>query len=217
MVKYHIGKHNKPVICRAEINCRLGEHFTDLTKAMVYSDKINELEMTYFKIIKAEERITEELTQITKATQSKLVGLDFRVKALSSTKEKILVRKDAEKVTDLYDVIRYTSLSDPDNYQQTFTDTIKHLEDKGYKVVNVKNTWGGDGYKGINVKLETKNKTKFELQFHTPQSLEAKEVAHILYEEARLPTTSKERERELNARMNDIFNSIPLPKNIIVN
>lgn len=53
----------------------------------------------------------------------------------------------------------------------------------------------------------------FELQFHTPKSLEVKEGAlHKLYEEART-TKNKRRSQELNTLMRELCNTIPNPKN----
>lgn len=54
----------------------------------------------------------------------------------------------------------------------------------------------------------------FELQFHTPQSLEVKEANHKLYEEARLAETSKEMKKKLTNQMIENASSIGVPNEI---
>lgn len=53
---------------------------------------------------------------------------------------------------------------------------------------------------------------KFELQFHTKESLQAKEDAHLLYEKQRLLGKDDIKENlRLAEEMRDIFNKVPNP------
>ena len=63
--------------------------------------------------------------------------------------------------------------------------------------------------------MRTKEGYNFELQFHTKESLEAKELAHKLYEKQRLPETPEKEKESLAREMDKIFNEVPVPpKNI---
>ena len=95
---------------------------------------------------------------------------------------------------ETYYVVRYTNLVDADKFVDDYEKITKELENKGYKVKRIKNTFNDENfsYKGLNTVVESPTGYKFELQYHTPESLE---INHKLYEKARLDTTSlKEKE-----------------------
>ncbi len=53
-------------------------------------------------------------------------------------------------------------------------------------MIKLKNLWHADQYKGINSQWRrAETGTRFEMQFHTPESLEAKELTHEAYERIR--------------------------------
>ena len=57
-----------------------------------------------------------------------------------------------------------------------------------------KNLWAKDQYKGVNSQwLRPESGLRFEVQFHTPESLEAKELTHGAYERVRTPAPPAER------------------------
>lgn len=215
MPRYHISINNEVVPCYAKIKCRRcrpEEHFDTKEEALTYADKINELESDYLSISRQEPYITERISSIIdKIDSCYLDGLEYRTKSLSSTREKVLIRKEVNSINELFDVVRYTAVSKTKDYIKNKDKILKDLEKKSFKIYQEKNTWLRNGYKGINVKLISPNNIKFELQFHTEQSLEAKEKVHKYYEEQRLPSTSEERKRELAIIMNQIFNEIPNP------
>ena len=69
-------------------------------------------------------------------------------------------------------------------------------------------------YKGVNVKMQDDKGAKFELQFHTQQSLEIKEKLHPLYEEQRKLEKDNPRKKELKQIMQEMSSVIELPHNI---
>jgi hypothetical protein len=215
MPRYHISINNEVVTCYAKIKCRRArpeEHFENKEEALAYVDKLNELESDYISISRQEPYITKKISDIVdKIDSCFLDGLEYRTKSLSSTREKVLIRKEVNSINELFDVVRYTAVSKTKNYIKNKDKILKDLEEKGFTIYKEKNTWLRNGYKGINVKLISPNNIKFELQFHTEQSLEAKEKVHKYYEEQRLPSTTEERKRELAIIMNQIFNEIPNP------
>ncbi len=49
------------------------------------------------------------------------------------------------------------------------------------------------------------------MQFHTPESFEAKMVTHNLYEQQRLPGISQEQQDLLQQQQDQIFDAVPRP------
>ena len=175
---------------------------------------------------KSEPAITSALDEATKAAGGELnyggTMLNFKVKGADSLARKILTdMKDRgmspEEASDhIYDVNRYTSICDESNMTESVDKTLKGMESKGFKVARIKNTLTDESapYRGVNCVLESPDGTMFELQFHTPKSLEVKEVNHKLYEEQREDNTSEERREELAKIMAANSKSIPTPKGL---
>lgn len=169
----------------------------------------------------AEPKITDDLQEIVKGTSGRLEGLEYRLKGRDS-----LVRKIKSDVLEgaalddvksrLYDLVRYTECSSSKTLVNDYITTINELESKGYKVLRVKNTLRKKdvAYRGINTVIETPGGYKFELQFHTPESLDIKEKVHKLYERRRIDGISQEEAERLDDEMIALSNSIPDPDDI---
>jgi len=69
-------------------------------------------------------------------------------------------------------------------------------------------------YKGIHINAVTPNGQKFEIQFHSPESLKVKDVIHPMYEEWRNPRTSVERKNDLGQIMQAISSNLQNPKGV---
>lgn len=186
------------------------------------NDMSEKAKETYNKACENEKKITPELNEIVKENGGELAGLEYRIKSPESFQRKINTDmsekgiSEEEAIENMKDVVRYTSVSDFDKLAENYSCTINSLKDKDYNVIETKNTWDNEKnpYKGVNVSLESPEGQKFELQFHTPESLEAKEKMHKLYEEARLPSTPLERREELAKEMGEISSSLERPKDI---
>lgn len=166
------------------------------------------------KITSQEPKIRQVLEPLVNENDGNLTGLEFSTKSKQSTAEKILVRRKVKSMEEMWDLVRYTSLVDTDKYADSFENTIQDLEDKGFTIHKIKNTWmdKSNPYNGINVKVLDPDGCKFELQFHTKESLEAKEKAHLLYERQRLLGKDDIKENlRLAEEMRDIFNKVPNP------
>lgn len=109
-------------------------------------------------------------------------------------------------------------MADKDNLVGSTKMTFDSLENKGYSIVKVKNTWTdvGNPYNGINVQLEAPNGQKFELQFHTQESFELKnsEAMHSLYEQARVLEPNSDEYFEIEDKMFELSDSLEVPVNI---
>lgn len=141
-------------------------------------------EEIFAKAAAAEKRVTPDLAKLAEQNGMKMEGLDFRLKAKDS-----LARKLADPAGgEINDALRYTMVAPPGELAGTAAKTLTRLEEQGYKVVKVKNTFkAGAPYKGVNTQVVAPNGQIFELQFHTPQSFDVKQnVTHGLYERFRV-------------------------------
>jgi len=83
------------------------------------------------------------------------------------------------------DAIRYTS-STGDRYTPGVLADIARLKDHGFKLDKLKNFWSDEQYKGMNSQwIEPDSGQRFEVQFHTRTSFEAKQLTHGAYERLR--------------------------------
>lgn len=170
----------------------------------------------YHEAVGAEPRITGDL----QALGLNLWNLQFRVKSASGTVDKVLNR--GKRFDALYDVIRYTSVSGVGDYYEDFNRTIRTLTAKGYQVVEVTDFWklteesrAKGGYKGINVKMDSPDGAHFELQFHTPESLRAKESVHVLYERLRRSDVTAAEREEVCRAMDATFSGLEVPVDVL--
>ena len=144
----------------------------------------------YDKCAEEEPVITEDLVHLVTSFGGGMAGLEYRLKLPSSAYEKAHERPgDQTDMAFMKDIIRYTEIDDSKVLIDHLRGILKGLEDKGYTVVQIKNTWNDpdNSYKGINTFIRSREGRVFELQFHTPESFEAKNgEMHRLYEEARV-------------------------------
>ena len=193
----------------------------------------------YKKDLENEPKITNDLCDIADSIGTGMFGLPFRMK---SAGDKIIDGKPVCRIADkiaenqkdarekgeddsyeaacnkLSDLVRYTQACTPENLVDNAERTIKELEKRGYKPIKVKNTWESfnqkNPYRGVNTVFESPDGTRFELQFHTAESLVGKEVQHGWYEESRTPGIDPVRKAELDNRMYDNMASMVAPKDI---
>ena len=67
-------------------------------------------------------------------------------------------------------------------------------------------------YKGVNSRWRTPEGGRFELQFHTPESLDAKENrTHRAYERLRSPETARAEQRALRTYQRLVSAAVPVP------
>jgi hypothetical protein len=131
----------------------------------------------------------------------RLAGLKHMLKGEDRLKEKIadfMQSPDAtvkDAVGIVPDAVRYTFTYSPQRYAGGVLADVDRLKGEGFELIKLKNLWASQQYKGINTqwrRLETG--TRFEVQFHTPESLEAKELTHEAYERIRSSPPPEDRE-----------------------
>jgi hypothetical protein len=113
------------------------------------------------------------------------------------------------------DTVRYTMQFPGEGraYTSGVSTVIQRFTDAGIKPVgDFRNAWDQPGYQGINSWWrDPATGHTFEVQFHTPQSFEAKMVTHDLYEQQRLPGVSQEQQDALQHQQDQIFDAVPRP------
>lgn len=168
-----------------------------------------------------EPRITQDMQDLaTEHPGARLEGLDYRLKSEDSFYRKLATAIEKEPWTpadellgDMKDSVRYTYVVDPDDYVRSTQAIIDDLADHGYRPFGtLKNTWDEAGYQGINSNWIDRSGRIIEVQFHTPDSFDAKMSTHDLYEEARAPGTAPERRAELDRLQDEIFNEVSRPE-----
>jgi hypothetical protein len=143
------------------------------------------------------EREKEKISPALRDTEScdpgrRLIGFEHRLKGRDRLKEKVAKGMDEnslspnEALAFAPDAIRYTFQYDETRYTDGVREDIVRMKDRGFELCILKNSWSADQYKGINSQwIEPESGQRFELQFHTRISFEAKQITHDSYERLR--------------------------------
>ena len=181
------------------------------------NEAVNKSVVYYRQMKEAEPTISKVIQEVAKAIETKFAGFEYRVKDIDSYKRKIKEQFDlGDENYRAKDRLRYTYLAEADNLVDKIKEIRQKLEEKGYKTVEVKNTWvdKNNAYNGINTVVETPKGLKFEVQYHTPESLEVKEKQHKLYEKARILNDESKEYKILQKEMKDMASLLKVPKGI---
>jgi len=178
-------------------------------------------------LIEEAQRIEPPITSLLQTTAAnnggRMEGLDFKFKSEESLARKITTETadtpglPLEASGDLMnDVLRYTMMLDEGSYTSGAKDTLAQLEADGFEISRINNAWSKDvPYQGLNVTVKTPEGHKFELQFHTEASFNAKEhLTHGLYEEMRVLPEGSPRIEEIQREMAEIFSQVPVPDGV---
>jgi hypothetical protein len=165
----------------------------------------------------------EKITPALRAIESQdpdrhLIGLDDCLKGRDRIKDKISgMMKELsfsldEAVRYLPDAIRYTFQYRESRYTEGVWADITRLKDQGFELEKVKNTWDGEQYKGINSQwIDPDSGQRFEVQFHTRISFEAKQLTHNAYERLRTKEADSFEELVLEAFQRKVTTDVPVP------
>jgi hypothetical protein len=157
-----------------------------------------------------------------------LAGFEHRFKGLDRLKEKVAdLLEPPSKLTAsdalhaIGDVVRFTYMYSEANYTRGVLGDVDRLKTRGFELDKLKNTWTSDQYKGINAQwVDPESGVRFEVQFHTRASLEAKELTHTAYEHIRgimEPSPETDREAaELEEFQSEVNDKVPIPPDVSV-
>jgi hypothetical protein len=118
-------------------------------------------------------------------------------------------RPSSDLSREIHDGIRYTFLFDSEHYSTGVEAACSELGRNNHILIGFKPGWAGEEYKGINSQWkDTASGQLFEVQFHTPDSWEAKQKTHDAYERIESPETPvaerlrlRDYQREISARV----------------
>ena len=170
------------------------------------------------KVAEVEPQITRDMIDAANKHKATMVGLNHRMKSEKSLARKIDDEKDldfggdAERAAaNMNDVARYTMEYDGGDYVSGAEGVISDLEGQGY-ALEVKNYWAdNDPYQGINIAAVHPNGTRFELQFHTPESSAVKGKIHERYQKYRESDDPRTRYKEYDG-MRRTAEDVPVPE-----
>lgn len=157
--------------------------------------------------------------------ERKLAGLEHMVKGEDRLKEKLAdawhgrpMLNVRQVLSMIPDAVRFTLAYSSERYSEGVLADVDRLKTEGFELIKLKNLWHADQYKGVNSQwLKAETGTRFEMQFHTPESLEAKELTHEAYERIRanaaLPVDEQDlaEERELEGFQRRVNKLIATP------
>lgn len=149
-----------------------------------------------------------------------LVGFEHRLKGEDRLSEKLdrQIESQADLTyeqafTSVKDAIRYTFQYSDDRYAEGLRSDQERLKSAGFELVELRNTWTSDEYKGINSRWrEPGSGQLFEVQFHTETSFETKQFTHAAYEKIRNPDTPPIERDELKRVQREATSRVPIPR-----
>jgi len=169
------------------------------------------------------EREEEKISPALRATESQdpdrhLVGFDDRLKGRDRIKEKVcgMIKESnfsrEQAVSLVPDAIRYTFQYQEARYTKGVLADVGRLKDQGFELDKLKNSWSDDQYRGINSQwIEPDTGQRFEVQFHTRISFEAKQLTHSAYERLRSQQADAFEELVLEAFQKKVTAEVPVP------
>jgi hypothetical protein len=180
----------------------------------------------FYSALKVEPAITKDVVNAVESVGGKMYGLNFRLKQPTSiaakigsdAKEKHITFKEAAR--NLNDIIRYTSISENDDFVSNYDSVKSTLESKGYSEVKCKNYYdlysrGEAKHKAIQSVFRSPSNVNFEIQFHTPSSQAAKDLKVPIYEERRRAGNTAARNAELEQMMVDLAENVKNPSRVM--
>jgi hypothetical protein len=166
-----------------------------------------------------EERISPAMRSVeSQDPDRQLVGFERRLKDRDRIKEKVCDKMEEfsysaeEAVSAVSDTIRYTFQYRKARYTQGVWTDLERLKGEGFKLHQLKNFWSDEEYKGINSQwIEPDTGQRFEVQFHTGISFEAKQLTHDAYEQLRTKQADKFEQMVLGAFQAKVSAEVPVP------
>jgi hypothetical protein len=134
----------------------------------------------------------------------RLAGREHMLKGEDRLKEKVADELSAQPgitvrtaLGAVADGIRFTLEYPAERYAEGVLADVDRIKAEGFHLVKLKNLWHAEQYKGVNSQWRApETGTRCEMQFHTSESLDVKELTHQAYERIRaaaaLPTAERD-------------------------
>jgi hypothetical protein len=182
----------------------------DNSRVEAACDRIVELER---------EKITPAMRAVERQDPDRhLIGFDDRRKGRDRIKEKVCDKMEEfdfspeEAVSDISDVLRYTFQYREAHYTQGVWAEVERLKGQGFELHKLKNAWSKEEYQGINSQwIEPESGQRFEVQFHSRISFEAKQLTHDAYKLLRTYQVDEFEKMILKAFQRKVSADVPIP------
>ncbi len=166
-----------------------------------------------------EERISPAMRSVESQDPDRhLIGFEHRLKGRDRIKEKVYDNmkefdfSPEEAASVVPDTIRYTLQYREAHYTEGVWADVGRLKGQGFELHKLKNSWADDQYKGINSQwIVPESGQRFEVQFHTRISFEAKQLTHDAYERLRTHQADKFEQMVLEAFQGKVTAEVPVP------
>lgn len=177
-------------------------------------------EVAYSQIAGRErDKISPALSAIeSQDSDRQLVGVEHRLKDRDRLKEKIsgMIKESGfspeNAMSNVPDAIRGTFAYQEHCYTKGVLADIDRLKGEGFILHALRNYWSSDQYKGINSQwIEPETGQRFEVQFHTHISYEAKQLTHTAYGRLRTNQADEFEELVLEAFQKKVAADVPVP------
>jgi hypothetical protein len=190
-----------------------GDQYLNAEEHLVAGHSLEHIRPIEEKVSAAVQEVREEVPDCD------LVGLGNRLKGEERFKEKVSDelrgkpdRSIAEITERMPDTIRYTFQLDADRYTAGYWNIRDRLELSGSEHIMSRNSWDDPEYKGVNTRWLSPEGQVFEVQFHTPESYQAKQLTHTAYERLRTGPAPGAERPELEAFQQDVSARVPTPQ-----
>lgn len=173
------------------------------------------------RAVATEPAVSRAVAQAADEANGTLGGFEFRLKTLPSIERKVAldvhVLTAAEVEEGVKDALRYTTLFRAGDYTTGVQSVIARLKAQGFTLERARNYWEADasGYQGVHTVWRAQNGQLFEMQFHTPTSIDVKErISHPLYDRFKTETDPLKR-LDLKREIADAWRTVPRPPGIL--
>jgi hypothetical protein len=171
------------------------------------------------RVRQAEPEISKTMQAIeAEVPNARLVGLQYCLKGADRFKEKVQEDHEAmpsrsvdEIARQIPDAVRYTYQLETSRYVDGYWDLCERVKQQGNEMVSSRNFWSSTQYKGINTRWRAASGQLFEIQAHTQESFEAKQLTHGAYERIRSSPPDGAERLELYAFQADVSTKVPVP------
>jgi hypothetical protein len=135
---------------------------------------------------------------------------EARLMARVAEDARVKGRKPDEAVAAIGDIVRYTFEYPADTYTESVHAHIERLWCEGHVEVAFRNCWAAPTWKGISTSWqEAETGQLFEIQFHTPESLAAREATYPAYQRLRDPVTTDAERAAIMAWLREAYAGAP--------
>ena len=142
--------------------------------------------------------------------QARIVGREARLMERITEDMRVKGRTADEALGNIADAVRYTFQYPAERYTQAVHAHIERLWGEGHAELAVRNCWGCDTWKGISSSWQDRRTGQlFEVQFHTPESLAARELTYPAYRRLRDAATSDAERGEIMAHFRRVYAGAP--------